>query len=161
MRRAISVSDLQHGARFRPRVKEYDAPAVVAPVLPRFCHRPIRALAESLFDRGQGVPEARVAWMIDDLGDFLARAGGKTRTFFLITVMLLEWLPFLFGRFSRLSRLRVEKRVECLERLDASFLAPLIALPKAMLGLVYYEHPEALLETGYDHRPLVEARQSE
>jgi hypothetical protein len=33
----------------------------------------------------------------------------------------------------------------------------LLALPKAMLALVYYEHPDALAETGYDGKPLVSA----
>lgn len=124
-------------------------------MLPRFSHRPIRALAESLFDHGAGIPAARLDWLIDDLGDFLGRAGPKTRTFFLVTLMLLEFLPLFFGFFGRMSRLHGEKRVAYLNRLDHSALAALIALPKAMLGLIYYEHPDAVLETGYDHLSLL------
>lgn len=113
------------------------------------------ALAEALFDRGAGVPADRLEWVLADLGDFLGRAGHKTRTFFLITLALVEWLPLFMGRFGRMSRLSPAARVDYLSRLDASPLAPLLALPKAMVSLVYYEHPEALAETGYDHQPLV------
>ncbi|MCC7386755.1 MAG: hypothetical protein IT384_33275 [Deltaproteobacteria bacterium] len=125
--------------------------------MPRAFRRPAVGLAESLFDRGQGLPPERVRWMLDDLADFLGHAGHKTELFFLITLFLIEYLPPLFGRFSRMSRLPLPARVAYLERLDRSRLAALIALPKAMLGLIWYEHPESLLETGYDHQPLLPA----
>lgn len=124
-------------------------------MLPRSSHRPIRALAGALFDRGSGIPEDRLQWLLADLGDFAGHAGPKTRTFFLITLYLLEWLPPFFGHFSRMSRLPIDRRLDYLERLDRSALTALIALPKAMISLVYYEHPDALLETGYDHQPLM------
>lgn len=94
-------------------------------------------------------------WLIEDLGDFAGRAGPKTRTFFLLTLMLVEFLPLFFGFFGRMSRLPIEKRLAYLEKLDHSAIAAVIALPKALLGLIYYEHPEALLETGYDHQSLI------
>ncbi len=124
-------------------------------MLPRLVHAPVRALTVSLFDAGRGVPDARLDWLLADVDDFTGRAGAKTRTAFLATLLILEWIPVLFGVFGRMSRLEPAARVRYLERVDRSGLAALIAVPKAVLGLCYYEHPDVLEELGYDRRPLI------
>lgn len=124
-------------------------------MLPRLAHAPARALAVSLFDAGRGIPAARLDWLLADVDDFTGRAGAKARTGFLATLLILEWIPLLFGVFGRMSRLAPEARVRYLERVDRSGLAALIAVPKAVLGLCYYEHPDVLAELGFDDRPLV------
>lgn len=119
---------------------------------------PVRALALALFDRGGGVPADRVEWALDDLASFLAHAGPRTSTLFSVAVALVEWAPAVIsGRVSRMSRLSPVERDRYLERLDASRWAILLVLPKALLSLVYYEHPDALRETGYDGTCLVGA----
>ena len=67
-------------------------------------------------------------------------------------------MPLFAKRLGRLSLLAPELQLKALEGLDGSQLAPLLALPKAMLSLVYYEHPDAMAETGYDKRPLIEKK---
>jgi hypothetical protein len=125
-------------------------------VLPRWSHAPIRSLARALFDRGHGIPADRLEWMIQDLGDFMLGAGPKTRTIFLLNVLALDLLaPLLRKKLRRLRALSPEDAVAFLEHLDESNLAILIALPKAMLALIYYEHHEAIRETGYDALPLI------
>lgn len=119
--------------------------------MPGYVRACLRALALGLFDRGAGIPEARIAWAIDDLESFLRHAGQKTSALFLITTTLVEWLPILFvRRLSRMSRLSSETRRDYLEAFDRSVIAIVLVLPKALLSLVYYEHPDALRETGYD-----------
>lgn len=119
--------------------------------MPRFFRAPLGALALGLFDRGKGVPETRIEWMIEEVESFLDHAGSRTTCLFLLAVALLEWLPLLFlGRIARMSRLNPLQRAEYLERFDRSRVAIALALPKALLALVYYEHPDAARETGYD-----------
>jgi hypothetical protein len=112
---------------------------------------PVRALALALFDRGRGVPEERLAWAAEDLRSFLDHAGPRTSFAYWATLYLVEWMPLLvIGRFARMSRLSTEQRIHYLEAFERSRFAILLVLPKALLALVYYEHPESLRETGYD-----------
>jgi hypothetical protein len=117
----------------------------------RYVRASLRALALGLFDRGEGIPEARLQWAIDDVESFLAHAGQKTSGLFLLAITLVEWLPFLMvHKLSRMSRMSSQARAEYLEAFDRSPIAIVLVLPKALLSLVYYEHPDALKETGYD-----------
>jgi hypothetical protein len=125
-------------------------PVAVLP-LPHFVEAPLGALARGLYDRGEGVPEERLEWAVRDLASFLAHAGPRTTFLLALTTLAVEWLPIFFiGRFARLSRLPPDARARYLEKLDASRLSIALVLPKALLGLVYYEHPDAVRETGYD-----------
>lgn len=126
-------------------------------MLPRIVRAPARALAVALFDTGAGIPATRLDWLLEDVDDFSGRAGAKTRTALVVTLLVLEWLPLLLGLFGRMSRLDPARRLRYLERLDRSELTVLIAIPKAVLGLCYYEHPDVVAELGHDGRPLIEA----
>ena len=109
------------------------------------------ALAVALFDHGEGLPADRLTWLLTDLESFLGHAGPRTRGLFVLVVAVLEWLPLVvLGRATRLSRLSSSARLEFLERLERGPFAILLALPKAAMSLTYYEHPDALKETGYD-----------
>lgn len=124
--------------------------AQMAP-MPRCFRAPLAALALGLFDRGQGVPETRIDWMIEEVESFLEHAGSRTAWIFLFALAVLELFPLLLlGEFARMSRLSPLRRAEYLERFDRSRLAIVLALPKALLAIVYYEHPDAVRETGYD-----------
>ncbi|MBI2374243.1 MAG: hypothetical protein HYV07_09600 [Deltaproteobacteria bacterium] len=114
------------------------------------------ALASALFDPGSGIPAGRLDWTLEEVDQLSIASGLKTRTLFFVTLFLVENLTFLFGHPAKLSDLEPAARLEYLRRLDASSLAALLALPKALLALVYFEHPDALAETGYDGRPLIE-----
>lgn len=108
-------------------------------------------MAVGLFDHGEGLPADRLTWLLTDLESFLGHAGPRTRGLFVLVVAVLEWLPLVvLGRATRLSRLSSTARLEFLERLERGPFAILLALPKAAMSLTYYEHPDALKETGYD-----------
>jgi hypothetical protein len=124
--------------------------------MPPYLEAPLLALARGLYDRGQGVPEERAAWAVNDLGSFLEHAGRRTSLLLAVATLVLEWCPLFFiGAFSRMSRLSNERLSRYLERFDRSRLALVLMLPKALLSLVYYEHPDAIRETGYDGQCLL------
>ena len=65
---------------------------------------------------------------------------------------LLAWLPvFFIGRLGPLAKLDPDHATRYLEKLDRSRLAALLALPKALFSLVYFEHPDSLKEIGFDN----------
>ena len=62
--------------------------------------------------------------------------------------------PFFIGRLATLGSLSVPERIRALTRLEERFGEPLLAV-KAMLCLLYYEHPDAAREVGFDGQCLV------
>ncbi len=112
----------------------------------------IEALAEALFSTDAGPPpRARIEWLSREMDDFLARAGSRSRFVFRMSLLLVSIAaPILRGRFASLRALPIEERTEALERMERSRLAlPLLAV-KAMLCILYYEHPDAAKEIGFD-----------
>ena len=119
-------------------------------------------MAEAIFYGPGGPPSAdRLRWLVQEADDFLARAGARTR----ILILLSAWLVNLFSpwaifRFRPLRRLPLGERVRALTRLERSALsAPLLAI-KALLSLLYYEHPDAAREVGFDGQCLTQVRVS-
>lgn len=121
--------------------------------------RAVRAIAEAVFAGPDGPPPpARLDWLVADLDDFLARAGARARTVSRVMLLLASLLAPLFVlRPWPLRRLAVGTRIKALARLESSFLsAPILAL-KAMLCIVWYEHPDTQAAVGFDEACLVEA----
>lgn len=110
-----------------------------------------RAVAEALFLTQDGPPPPeRLDWLEREVEDFLARAGRRSRLvvgFALLAVSILA--PLFMLRFVPLSRMRVAERARCLARLEDTFGAPVLAV-KAMLCVLYYEHPDAARLVGFD-----------
>jgi hypothetical protein len=57
--------------------------------------------------------------------------------------------PLVILRFVSLARLPVPERARALGRLEDTFGAPVLAV-KAMLSVLYYEHPDAARFVGFD-----------
>jgi hypothetical protein len=112
----------------------------------------LRAVAEALFSTESGPPSpARIDWLLLEIEDFLARAGPRTRLVLGLAVLAVNVLaPLCVLRLISLRRMPLAQRVHALRRLENSRLsAPLFAV-KALLSLIYYEHPEAAREVGFD-----------
>jgi len=130
-------------------------------VLPPPSRRADRALfhvAQALFTRDQGPPpDARLHWLCLEMREFLAHCGSKARLLFAVALFLATWVaPLWVMRLPPLTLLSHARRIEALDRLEASPIGtPLFAL-KAVVSLVYYEHPDAARELGFDGRPLRE-----
>lgn len=112
-----------------------------------------RALAEALFARADGPPpSSRLDWLEWQVEDFLARSGTQSRLFFSFLLWLSSWLaPVFVLRFRGLGALSVPERTRALAALERRFGEPLLAV-KAILCLIYYEHPDAARSVGFDDR---------
>ncbi len=118
--------------------------------------RAVRAIAEALFSKeGVPPPEERLSWLDGECEDFLARCGAQSRFFFSLMVALVSVIaPLFLGRVGRLGALSVPDRVRAMARLERRFGEPLLAV-KAILCLLYYEHPDASREMGFDGQCLL------
>lgn len=112
------------------------------------------AVAEALFTTDGGPPpEDRLDWLVDDLDDFLAHAGPRSRLIYRLCLWAISTLaPLLVWRLPPFRRLSSVKRVEALERLERSPFALAVFGCKMLLCIVYYEHPDAAREIGFDGR---------
>ncbi|MBI5545177.1 MAG: hypothetical protein HY901_14910 [Deltaproteobacteria bacterium] len=125
--------------------------------LPESSFRVLREMARTLFDGGRGVAESRLDFAVAELRDLLERAGLVARLLVHIAAVFLQFSPLvLLGRLVRFTHLPQGERARHLGRFEHGPFGILFVPLKLYLCLVYYEHPEASRETGYDGRPLVE-----
>jgi hypothetical protein len=125
---------------------------------PRFLDA-IGALAEALFATRDGAPPPeRLAWLRADVDDFLSRAGAKSRLVLRLSLLAVSVLaPLAIGRVPPLGRLSLAERSRAITKLErGAFALPLLAV-KAVLCILYYEHPEAAREIGFDGACLTQA----
>ena len=109
-------------------------------------------IAEALFSRdGTPPPPERIAWLRGEMGDFLSRASPIGRMLFVMGSLVVSlWAPVLVGSLPPLSRLSFTRRVEALTRFESRRVAPVLIALRAILCLLYYEHPDAAKEVGID-----------
>jgi hypothetical protein len=127
------------------------ATATIHGATPRML-RAARALAEAIFSTEAGPPPPeRLDWLVRELDDFLARVGSRTRLVLWLSVFAVSWLaPLLSFRLLPLRALPLPKRIDALERLERSHAAMALLATKAILSILYYEHPDAAREVGFD-----------
>ncbi len=126
--------------------------------LPPRRRRALRAIAEAVFSGPAGAPPpARLDWLLDDLDDLFTRSGARARgvsrlMIFAVSVLapLMVWRPWPFHRLALATRIRALGRLE-----DSVLSAPILAL-KAMLCIVWYEHPDSAAAVGF-HQTCLEA----
>ncbi|MFO0547649.1 MAG: hypothetical protein U0271_04625 [Polyangiaceae bacterium] len=114
-----------------------------------------RAFAEALFSTDDGPPPSeRLDWLMVELADFIEQAGARTEFIMRAGLGVATWAaPPLVGNAPPLARVPVEARARALERLERSpFGLPLLAV-KAILCILYYEHPDVLREAGIVTNP--------
>lgn len=114
------------------------------------------SLAETLFASEEGPPPAeRLQWLGDDLDHFFAHAGRRSRSVFLLCITAIDLVaPLFIRRLGRFSALPPAERLAALTRFEASPAGLAFFGAKAALCIVWYEHPEAAREVGFDGLPL-------
>ena len=117
--------------------------------------RIVRATAQALFFDGErDVPRARLDWLETELADYFEAISETARLAMRLGINTVELSPWLaLRRPQRLSDLSVEARIRCLTYLEHSPVTPLAVVffaVKIFLSSVYFEHPEAMVETGFD-----------
>lgn len=108
-----------------------------------------RAVAEALFANEDGPADpARIEWVAAELMDFMARATGRARLLLTLSLFALSWVaPLFVWSIGPLAALELDKRATALERVEKSVLGPASLASKAMLGLLWFEHPDTQRET--------------
>ncbi|MGZ3418334.1 MAG: hypothetical protein ACXWUG_00060 [Polyangiales bacterium] len=117
--------------------------------MPAGARRAARVVAEALFSPDGEAPDAeRLDWLEEDFSDFYARAHGNARMILRLSLFALMWVAPLFAfKFGTLAMLSIRARIEVLEKFEGSFLAPAALAVKAMLCILWFEHPATQLET--------------
>jgi hypothetical protein len=112
----------------------------------------LMAVADALFSTERGSPPAeRIAFLRHELSDFMARSTRTGRALFTLAALAMSIVaPLSIGKMPPLRRLSLSDRVRALQRFEASTLAPLLLAVRALMCLIYYEHPDALRELGVD-----------
>ena len=112
----------------------------------------IVAVAEAMFTTHQGPPPAdRIQWLWGELWDFSTRVGGLGVFALRMSLFFLTWVaPLYVLRLPPLRRLSVHRRIEAMERFERGFMGITFYALKAMLCMMYYEHPDAAQEAGFD-----------
>lgn len=138
-----------------PRRPPADAPHV-AWRMPKPLRFTARAFAEALFASDDGPPDAaRLDWLLDEVEDFLARSGFRAQAVFQASMLALATTaPLTIGKPVPLPLLDWRERIHAIERFERTPLGLAVLGAKAMLCLVWYEHPEAAKEIGFDGRCL-------
>ena len=108
-----------------------------------------RAVAEALFATEAGAPDpARVEEVVADFLDFIAPAPARGRWIMILSLFALVWVaPLFVARMPTLDGLDVDTRAEALDRVEKSILGPAALAPKAILCLLWFEHPATRAET--------------
>ena len=116
------------------------------------------AVAEALFSTEEGPPPSeRLAWLVEDLDDFVARAGARARLVYLLCLVALTFgAPLLIGRLSPIHRLSASDRMEALTRAERGAMGMAVFGAKALLSILYYEHADAARAVGFDGACLLE-----
>lgn len=126
-----------------------------SPFLTRGRRKILAAIAQALFFDGKTpVAEHRIAWMLEEIDDYLAATTGMTRTVVYVALTLIQISPpFSIWKPRLLTGCTVDERLKCLERLEKSpivYSALLSILTKAVLSTLYFEHAESMAESGFD-----------
>jgi hypothetical protein len=110
------------------------------------------SLAEALFSTDAGPPPAeRMVWLGRELDDFLAHAGARSNFVFRLALFAVSLIaPWFIWKLGPLRALPVADRITALGRLEESPLGLSLFAVKAILCILYYEHPDAAAEIGFD-----------
>ena len=117
-------------------------------------YRPlVCALAEAMFYPGSSAPAQRLDALVRELDDYVGRVSRTLRFGLLLMLEVLRFAPIvLLWRFATFESLALGDRVRLLERMEQSRIVPLMvvfAAYKALLCLLFFEHPEEQRAMGY------------
>mgnify|MGYP001808759961 CR=1 FL=1 len=112
----------------------------------------IYGLAAIVFATESGPPpEARLCWLVVETVDFVSRIGARSRFIFRLSLFVTIWLsPLLSFRPGPLHWYRTRRRAQILERFERSFAGASLLAVKAILSIMYFEHPDSAAELGFD-----------
>ena len=110
-----------------------------------------RAVAEALFtvDDRTVPPSERLDWVMEEYADFMARTSRRGRLLFTLAAQVVTRVsPWLRGRLGGFLQCSLTERVEMLRAFEATPLAGVLIALRAILCILYYEHPGAAADAG-------------
>jgi hypothetical protein len=116
-----------------------------------------RAVAEALFASDAGAPDQeRLVWLEREMASFVGHAGEDARRILGLSLLAVTVLgPIMAGKWGFLGRSLAERQA-ILARVEHSFLSTALLAVKAVLCILYFEHPAATREIGGPFGCLVE-----
>jgi hypothetical protein len=118
----------------------------------RISLRAARAFCEALFsaDDRTAPPADRMDWLQGELDQLLCKTSWRPGGVYKLLLMLVCFVaPLYVRRLRPLWGLTIEDRVRALRRMERGSLAAVVLAAKAIMCLIYYEHPEVAREAGY------------
>ena len=111
-----------------------------------------RGLAETLFTTEEGPPPAsRLDWLVDDLDHFFRHAGKRARFLYRACLLAVSVIaPLLVFRPPPFRGMPQAERMRALDRMERGAFGLAVFGAKAVLCILYYEHPDAARAIGYD-----------
>lgn len=108
------------------------------------------AMAEAIFStRERPCPPERLDYLRRELPDLMNRAAARGRFMFRLGTFAVSVLaPLSIGRLPPLRRLPLDVRIRALRKMEAGPLVSALIAVRAVLCLIYYEHPDAAAEIG-------------
>lgn len=103
------------------------------------------AVGEALFSKGGAPPpQERMAFLRSETADYMARGGPLLRLQITIAALVVSVVaPLYLGRLGTTRGLPLERRVRALSSMEHGAGAPLLIAVRALLCMIYYEHPDA------------------
>ncbi len=119
---------------------------------PRGWLRNIHALGAVMFARREGPPsDARLNWLCREVERMNRSMKGQPNLVFRASLLAVSVVaPLLVLRLPPFRRLRFETRVRALERFERSIFGMMLFALKAILCIVWFEHPEEAKAIGFD-----------
>ena len=113
----------------------------------------VRALAQAMFAHDPEPEASRLDAFVLDVDAYVSHASKMLRLGLLAMLEVIHIAPlFLLWRFATFESLACPDRVHILERMERSRFVPLtlvLVAYKAILCLIYFEHPDELADVGY------------
>lgn len=108
------------------------------------------AIAEALFASEEGPPPpGRINWLRREYVDLFCRTSGRGRFYFGAGSLVVSIVaPLLIGKLRPFRRLPHAERLEALRRFEAHPLGSILIALRAILCLLWYEHPDVASESG-------------
>ena len=100
------------------------------------------------------MPKERLDWLVFEFNDFMNRAPAKGRFLFALAIIVVSILaPLLILKLPPFTRLTFHDRIRALRKLETRPAGKVLIPLRAILCLIYYEHPEAAADLQLHHKP--------
>ncbi|MEE2900687.1 MAG: hypothetical protein VYC39_00060 [Myxococcota bacterium] len=125
-----------------------------------FHARQIHYISEAFFSADTSPMDSKqLEWLVREYCDFMSRAPTKQRFLFRTAVTVIAFLsPLFIWKLGPFSTLSFNQRIRALRQFEQRKIGRILIPVRAILCLIYYEHPEAAKTLGLatERQPLTQ-----